>query len=455
MNFFHNQPKQETLTPIAQAKNRTDGMNNHIGGAANMNLVATQAAEQSLLLNTYDRHPILFQNGEGVHLYDDQGAEYLDLLSGIGVCGLGYNHPAINKAILAQTATGLLHTSNLFFHDHTATLALKLTEITGMDRVFLCNSGTEAWEAALKLARANAAMLRKEGREIGTRMIALEHSFHGRTMGSVATTHKQKYREPFQPVMPGVVFVPFNDVDALHKAFTNDICAICIEPLQGEGGIHPVSQQFFAAARELCDSTGALLMADEIQSGMGRTGKWCAYQHTGIQPDVTTLAKPIAGGLPMGAMLCTEAAARAITPGMHGTTFGGGPLACAVAIAVIDEIKRANLLDHVTEVGTYFLAELLTLAEQHSGIAEVRGTGLMIGVDMHSADLAGELQSRMMHEHRIILNRTSETVLRFLPPFLITREHVDKTVEALDQLLKESEQQQATQHALAGEAVHG
>ncbi len=435
-------------------------MNQNLGGAANMNLVATEAAEQKLLLHTYDRHPILFTRGEGVHLYDDQGTEYLDLLSGIGVCGLGYNHPAINRAILAQTATGLLHTSNLFFHDHTATLALKLTELTGMDRAFLCNSGTEAWEAALKLARANASLLRSEGREIGTRMIALEHSFHGRTMGSVATTHKQKYREPFQPVMPGVTFVPFNDVDALREAFSTDICAICIESLQGEGGIHPVSAEFFAAARELCDQTGALLMADEIQSGMGRTGKWCAYQHYDGLPDVTTLAKPIAGGLPMGAMLCTEAAARAITPGMHGTTFGGGPLACAVAIAVIDEINDSHLLEHVNDVGTYFIDQLKSLATQHSSIAEVRGMGLMIGVDMHSAELAGNLQQRMMFERHTLLNRTSETVLRFLPPFLITRAQVDATVAALHELLQESEAANTNKPAQsetvqAEEAVHG
>ncbi len=434
--------------------NRKDNMTD-IGGATHMNFVATEAAEKKLLLRTYDRHPVLFTRGEGVHLFDDQGTQYLDLLSGIGVCGLGYNHPAINKAVAAQMSTGLLHTSNLFFHDHTATLALKLTEITGMDRVFFCNSGTEAWEAALKLARANATLLRKEGKTIGTRMIALEHSFHGRTMGSVATTHKQKYREPFQPVMPGVEFVAFNDVEALRSAFSQDICAVCIEPLQGEGGIHPVSQEFFAAARELCDSTGALLIADEIQSGMGRTGKWCAYQHSGIQPDVTTLAKPIAGGLPMGAMLCTEQAARAITPGMHGTTFGGGPLACAVALAVIHEIEASELLQHVAEVGSYFIEQLNVLATKHSSIAEVRGTGLMIGMDMHSSDLAGDMQQRMMLEHHILLNRTSETVLRFLPPFLITKQHVDETVAALENLLNESEQNEAKQNLLAGEAVHG
>ncbi len=426
-----------------------------LGGATHMNFVATEAAEQKLLLRTYDRHPILFTRGEGVYLFDDQGNRYLDLLSGIGVCGLGYNHPVINKAIVDQTATGLLHTSNLFFHDHTASLAVKLIEITGMDRVFFCNSGTEAWEAALKLARAHAGLLRKEGKTIGTRMLAMEHSFHGRTMGSVATTHKQKYREPFHPVMPGVEFLPFNDVEALRSAFSQDICAICIEPLQGEGGIHPVSQEFFAAARALCDSTGALLVADEIQSGMGRTGKWCAYQHYGIQPDVTTLAKPVAGGLPMGAMLCTEEAARAITPGMHGTTFGGGPLACAVASAVIDEIKQSDLLGHVAEVGSYFVSQLRELAAKHAAIAEVRGTGLMLGVDMHSSDLAGEMQQRMMFEKRILLNRTSETVLRFLPPFLITRQEVDFTITALDELLKEYEENGAKQNTFAGEAVHG
>ncbi len=422
-----------------------------MGGATHMNLVATQAAEKKLLLQTYDRHPVLLTRGEGVHLFDDEGNRYLDLLSGIGVSALGYGHPAITRAINGQ-AQRLLHTSNLFYHDGSATLALKLTEITGTDRVFFCNSGTEAWEAALKLARAQAGLLRKEGKQIGSRFIAMEHSFHGRTMGSVATTHKEKYRQPFAPVMPDVVFVPFNDVDALRAAFSDEVCAICLEPLQGEGGIHPVSQDFFAAARELCDSTGALLMADEIQSGMGRTGTWCAYQHYGIQPDVTTLAKPLAGGLPMGAMLCTEEAGRAIQPGMHGTTFGGGPLACAVAIAVIDEIQRVHLLDHVTEVGDYFMARLRELAGQHDNISEVRGAGFMIGVEMRTPEVAKEIADRMMMEHRIILNRTSETVLRFLPPFLITKVHVDEAIVALDTLLHEVS---TAEPVHAGEEVHG
>lgn len=396
-------------------------------------LAQLQAAEAKLLLQTYERNPILFTRGEGVFLYDENDTEYLDLLSGIGVCALGYNHPAITGAIAAQSHT-LIHTSNLFFHEHTAELALRLTEMTGMDRVFFCNSGTEAWEAALKVARAHAALLRSEGKHIGTRIIALEHSFHGRTIGSVATTHKLKYREPFAPVMPDVEFIPFNDVSALRAAFNEDVCAVAFEVLQGEGGINLVSEEFVRAARELCDSTGALLLLDEIQSGMGRTGRWTAYQHLGVQPDVTTLAKPLAGGMPIGAMLCTEEAARAISPGMHGTTFGGNPLACAVAIAVVDTLRKDRFLEHNTEVGNYFLSRLRDLQAKHPAIKDVRGLGLMIGVELDSADLARQVLSGMMRQH-IILNRTHETVLRFLPPYLITKDHVDRTITALDDLL--------------------
>ncbi len=418
-------------------------------------LESIQAAEKQLLLNTYERNPILFVSGHGVYLTDEQGRDFLDLLSGIGVSALGYGHPAIEQAIVAQSRQ-LLHTSNLFFHERTAELAVRLTEISGLDRVFLCNSGTEAWEAALKLARAFAlATHRSPGapsqtafssevgahtadNPLGTRFLALEHSFHGRTMGSVATTQKLAYRAPFAPVMPDVDFVRFNDVEDLRARFSagsgTDVCAILIEPIQGEGGIHPVSPEFFAAARQLCDSTGALLIADEIQCGFGRTGKWFGFQHFDALPDVITIAKPLAGGLPIGAMLCTERAAAAITPGMHGTTFGGGPLACAVAIAVIDEMKRTHLLEHVTEVGTYFLAQLTQLARKHSAIREVRGLGLMIGVELDSAALAKNVVSAML-QRQIILNRTSETVLRFLPPYILERKHIDIAVAALDDLL--------------------
>lgn len=417
-----------------------------------MNLASIQAAESKLLLNTYERNPYLFVGGKGVYLRDENGNDFLDLLSGIGVSALGYGHPAIEKAIAQQVAQGLLHTSNLFYHEGTANLALRLTEMSGMDRVFFSNSGTEAWEAALKLARAYATRAREAGKKIGTRFLALEHSFHGRTMGSVATTHKEKYRLPFAPVMPDVEFVRFNDVADLRAKFSSDVCGICIEPVQGEGGIHPVSQEFFAAARELCDSTGALLMADEIQSGLGRTGKWFAYQHYGIQPDVTTLAKPIAGGIPMGAMLCLEKVAGAITPGMHGTTFGGGPLACAVAIAVIDTMQRENTLAHIEEVGGFFRSELEGLMQRHDSIKEVRGLGLMLGMELHSADLAKQIAAQLM-ERRIIINRTSETVLRFLPPYILEREHVETTITALEELLKANTELAGT--APAGEKIHG
>jgi acetylornithine aminotransferase/acetylornithine/N-succinyldiaminopimelate aminotransferase len=413
-----------------------------------------QAAEAKLLVQTYERNPLLFVSGEGVYLRDEEGNDYLDLLSGIGVCALGYNHPVITRAI-AEQSRKLLHTSNLFFHQGTAELAMRLTEITGLDRVFLCNSGTEAWEAALKLVRAHAGLLRSEGKHLGTKFLALEHSFHGRTMGSVATTHKLKYREPFAPVMPDVEFVPFNDITALKAAFSTDVCAIAFETIQGEGGINPISKEFLASARALCDSTGALLLLDEIQSGMGRTGKWCAYQHYGIQPDVTTLAKPLAGGIPIGAMVCTEEAARALTPGMHGTTFGGNPLACAAAIAVIDEIKRSKLLDHNASTGNYFIARLRELQAKYSSILDVRGLGLMVGVELDSDILAKEILAGMMNK-RILLNRTHETVLRFLPPFLLTQDHVDQAIAALDELLAIHTPSKLLHSNLqAGEPIHG
>jgi acetylornithine/N-succinyldiaminopimelate aminotransferase len=398
-----------------------------------MKLEAIQAAEAKLLLSTYERNPLLFVDGEGMYLIDEKGDRYLDLLSGIGVNALGYGHPAVTETIARQTRK-LVHTSNLYFHQGQAELAMRLTEMTGMDRAFFCNSGTEAWEAALKLARAYSTLKRTEGHTMGTRFLALDNSFHGRTMGAVSTTYKDKYREPFEPLVPGVEFVRFNDVDHLRASFSNEVCAILIEPVQGEGGIRPVSQEFFAAARELTQSTGALLIADEIQSGFGRTGKWCAYQQFGIQPDVTTLAKPLAGGLPMGAMLCSEESSRGIHAGLHGTTFGGGPLACAVAIAVIDAIEQEGLLSNIKQTGAYFKQQLHDLASTHESVVDVRGMGLMLAMEMESADLAKQIVAKML-ERRILINRTSETVLRFLPPYITGKEHVDVAVSALNDIL--------------------
>ena len=346
-----------------------------------MKLDEIRAAEAKLLLPTYERNPILFVEGEGVHLIDENGERYLDLLSGIGVNALGYAHPAIENTI-AEQSRKLIHISNLYFHEGQAALALRLTAASGLDRAFFCNSGTEAWEAALKLARAYAGLKRSEGSR-------WERSFlHSSTASTDApwarspTTHKEKYREPFAPVMPDVEFVRFNDVADLKAKFSTDVCAILVEAIQGEGGINPVSQEFLAAARELTQSTGALLICDEIQSGLGRTGKWFAYQHYDIQPDVTTLAKPLAGGLPLGAMLCTEEAARAIHPGMHGTTFGGGPLACAVALLVIDTIEQ-NKSAPICNRNRHIFPRIscTALAKKHSAITEVRGLGLMLAID--------------------------------------------------------------------------
>jgi acetylornithine/N-succinyldiaminopimelate aminotransferase len=414
-----------------------------------MKLNDIRTAESKLLVRTYDRNPISFVGGEGVHLIDENGVRYLDLLSGIGVCGLGYAHPAVLAAIDEQSRK-LIHTSNLFYHPGQAELALRLTEMTGLDRVFFCNSGTEAWEAALKLARAYATLRRSEGHQLGTKILALEHSFHGRTMGSVSTTHKLNYRKPFEPLVAGVEFVRFDDVTDLEAKFSDEVCAVCLEPVQGEGGIRPVSKEFFAAARHLTQQTGALLLADEIQSGLGRTGEWCAYQNYGILPDVTTLAKPLGGGIPIGAMLCTEEAARALSPGMHGTTFGGGPLACAVAVAMIDTMRRDNLLDHIRQTGKYFFEQLQTLAARHSAIVQVRGKGLMVGMELVNPELAKHVVAQMLERH-IVINRTSETVLRFLPPFIVEPKHLDQAVQALDEILSSAS---AVNFSAAAQGAH-
>ncbi|MCL5262655.1 MAG: aspartate aminotransferase family protein [Acidobacteria bacterium] len=406
-----------------------------------MSLKDVQAAESRLLLTTYERYPILFTGGEGVHLIDENGDRYLDLLSGIGVNALGYAHPVVESAIVEQSRK-LIHISNLFFHEGQSALAERLTKASGMDRAFFCNSGTEAWEAALKVSRAYAAAQRAAGKRLGTKFLALENSFHGRTMGSVATTHKAKYREPFEPVMPGVEFVRFNDVEDLKAKFSTEVCAVLLEAVQGEGGIRPVSQEFMTAARELTRSTGALLVADEIQAGLGRTGKWFAYQHYGVQPDITTVAKPLAGGLPLGVLLCKQTAADAIHPGMHGTTFGGGPLACAAAIAVMDTIEREDLLSHVTETGAYFRERLAGLAAKHECIVDVRGMGLMLAVELSSAEQAKEALAAMMRK-RILINRTHETVLRFLPPFIVGKADVDTAVDALDHIFTEQAAEEA------------
>lgn len=396
-------------------------------------LESVMQQEASLLLPTYERFPILFQSGKGVHLYDVNGRAYLDFLSGIGVNALGYAHPEIQKTICEQSAK-LIHVSNLFYHEYQAKLAAMLTEISGLERAFFCNSGTEAWEGALKLARAYAKHVNKDGAEPKSRFLMMHNSFHGRTYGALSTTGQQKYQAPFAPLLPGVDFVNFNDVEDLKSKYDGTVCAIGLEAIQGEGGIQPVTQEFIDAARELTEKSGALLIVDEIQSGLGRTGKYFAYQNYGATPDIVTTAKPLAGGLPLGTILTTNKVATAFHPGMHGTTFGGGPLACAVAVTFLQVLKRERVLDHVVEVGNYFQQQLNELKAKYAAIVNVRGLGLMIAAELNSADLA-KAAVREMLEKGIIINRTHETVLRFLPPFVIGKEHVDQVVAALDEIL--------------------
>ena len=398
-----------------------------------MSLAAVMRAEAALLVPTYDRYKVLLRKGRGVYLYDDAGHAYLDLLAGIGVNALGHGHPAIRKA-LAEQAEKLIHVSNLFYHDYQSELAKRLTRISGLGRAFFCNSGTEAWEAALKFARAYARTSSKNGARPAWRILALQDSFHGRTFGSLSTTGTAKYREPFEPLVPGVRFVRANDVRDLERRFDPSVCAIGIETIQGESGIRPITREFLQAARALATRYGALLMLDEIQCGLGRTGSWFAYQQHGITPDLLAVAKPLAGGLPLGALLTTDAVARVLKPGMHGTTFGGGPLACAVAVAVIDTIEKHGLVQHVAKVGEYFREQLLALQECHASVREVRGCGLMLAVELDSTDLAKAVHIGML-KRAVILNRTHDTVLRLLPPFIIERKHVDQAIAALDAVL--------------------
>ena len=404
-----------------------------------MNLESVSQLEKKLLIPTYDRQPMLLERGNGVYLWDSTGKKYLDFLSGLGVNALGHNHPAIQKVIRKQAAK-LIHTCNIFYHEYQAPLAERLTEMSGLDRAFFSNSGTEAWDGALKLARNFARMnhaqmehaQKKSAGRPKWRFLALDNSFHGRTYGAMSTTGQKKYRTPFAPLVPGVQFVKFNDLEDLEKKLDATVCAVCIETIQGEGGIQPVAKEFLELARRLTEKSGALLILDEIQCGLGRTGKHFAYQHYGVLPDVVTVAKPLAAGLPLGAILTTERVAAAMHPGLHGTTFGGGPLACAVAIEFLRQEQK--LLKHVIATGDYFGAALEKLDGKHGSIQDVRGAGLMRAIELDSAELAKAVLVRM-REAGIIVNRTHEKVLRFLPPYIIQKKHIDQLVAELDRAL--------------------
>jgi acetylornithine/N-succinyldiaminopimelate aminotransferase len=380
------------------------------------------ADADKFLLPTYKRSPVVLTHGRGGYVYDAGGKKYLDFLGGIAVNALGHAHPRIVKVIRREAARAI-HLSNLFHNAYQGPLARKLAECSGLDRVFFTNSGTEAIEGALKLARlygrtpddppVNAAAKH--------RILAMDNSFHGRTLGAVSVTATEKYRLPFAPLLPGVEFVHFNDVTDLVSKFDGTVCAVILETIQGEGGIHPVSEAFWNRARALATQHGALLIADEIQCGLGRTGRYFAYQKFASKPDIAVIAKPLAAGLPLGAILTTEAVAARISPGLHGTTFGGGPLICAAALEFLKIIGDEKLLENIHARGAELREGLGALASQFDFIREIRGEGLMIGIELsiEGAPFVAEAMRR-----GLLINCTHDYTLRLLPPFIVTRAQV-------------------------------
>ena len=396
---------------------------------------------EKYLLPTYKRQPVIMTRGKGAYVFDSTGKRYLDFLGGIAVNALGHAHPRIIKVIRREAARAI-HLSNLYHNAFQGPLARKLAEWSGLDRVFFANSGTEAIDGAMKLARLFG---RNAEEPTGTpakkhRFLALENSFHGRTFGAVSVTATEKYRLPFAPLVPGVEFFRFNDVGDLEAKFDDTVCAILLEPVQGEGGIYPVSEAFWNRARALATQHSALLIADEIQCGLGRTGRYFVYQKFASKPDIAVVAKPLAGGLPLGAILTTEAVASRVSPGMHGTTFGGGPLACAVALEFLSIIDDEGLLENVRARGAELRDGLAKLASQFEFIREIRAEGLMIGIELsvEGAPFVAESMQR-----GLLINCTHDFTLRLLPPFIITRAQVREFLNLFEQVLAKTPKQAA------------
>jgi predicted acetylornithine/succinylornithine family transaminase len=382
--------------------------------------------EASLLIPTYERVPLLITRGEGVNLYDSEGRAYLDFLSGIGVNALGHAHPRICAAILAQMR--LIHVSNLFFHEYQAPLAARLTALSGLDRAFFCNSGTEAVEACLKFAR-RYWFTKGEARQ---EFVALDESFHGRTFGSLSVTSDEHYRTPFEPLLPSVKFIRTNDVASLKAAVSSKTAAIIAEPVLGEGGIRPLTPAFAAAITEVCSKTGALFIADEVQSGVGRTGYPFYFKALGLHPHLVSVGKALGSGVPIGAALVSQEVADAISFGDHGTTYGGNLLACRAALVVLDELVGGGLLAQIGRVGKQFEGHLRAIAAKHPIVREVRGAGLMWGLEL-TRDAGAVVPAGL--ERGVVVNRTADTVVRLLPPLVISETEADEALDRLDAAL--------------------
>jgi predicted acetylornithine/succinylornithine family transaminase len=386
------------------------------------------ALEAKYIVPTYIRPPVVFSHGQGNYLYDMEGNRYLDFSAGIAVTALGHSDEMWAKAV-ADQASRLTHVSNLYHTLPQLELAQRLVQNSFADKVFFCNSGSEANETALKFARKYARSRSDAGSKTG--IVAFHGSFHGRTMGALSTTYKGKYRQPFEPLIPGVTFAEFNDPEAAAGVINTDTCAVIVEPVQGEGGIHPANPAFLAGLRKLCDENGALLIFDEVQCGLGRTGTLWAHEKYGVTPDIMTLAKPLAGGLPIGATLVTEAVSAVMKPGDHGNTFAGGPLVCSAANVVFDRINDADFLAHVRDTGDYLLESLSEL--DSSQVVAIRGKGLLIGLEL-SIPVAPLI--RMAREHGLLVINAGDNVLRLCPPLIVSRADVDQAVNILGRCLK-------------------
>lgn len=387
------------------------------------------AQDSKYYMPVFSRYPLVLSHGEGPYVYDTEGKRYIDFLAGIAVNVLGHAHPVLVKAICEQ-ANRLIHCSNLYYTEPQVRLIEKLAYLSGLDRVFIANSGAEANEGAMKLARKYGKMKNPDKFEI----VTAEHSFHGRTLATLTATGQPKYREGYEPLPGGFQYVPFNDKKALAAVVNEKTCAVMIEPVQGEGGIHVPLDDYLQYARELCDEYDALLIFDEIQSGMGRTGTFLACQGYGVKPDIVTLAKGLAGGVPIGAFLSTEAVAAAFAPGDHGSTFGGNPLACAAALAVLEVIDAENLMENAGEIGTYLIDRLVALQQKYPDLIQrVRGKGLMAGAELSRP---GREVVDLCMKQGVIINCTAGNVLRFVPPLNINRGHVDEVIAVLDAVLE-------------------
>ncbi len=385
---------------------------------------------ESTLLHTYNRYQIVFDKGEGVYLYDTDGKQYLDFAAGIAVCSLGYNHPAYTQSLKNQIDK-LMHTSNLFYSAPVAEAADRLKEASQMDRVFFTNSGTEAIEGALKAAR-KYAYTQKSGR---FEFIAMEHSFHGRSMGAVSVTGTEHYRTPFEPLIGGVKFAKYNDLESVKALITGQTCAVILEPVQGEGGIYPAEKEFLEGVRALCDENDVLLIFDEIQCGMGRTGEMFAWQGYGVKPDIMAMAKAIGNGVPVGAFAVTERVAeKSLAPGDHGTTYGGNPFVCAGVAKVLEIFEEEKILEHVKKISIYLEEQLEQLTERSEAISERRGKGLMQGLVLTKP--VGEVVTKAL-EQRLIVISAGGNVLRLVPPLVITEQHIDEMIRKLEKALED------------------